>query len=141
MPYAHLGSIYQTVVQDIAFFKRQQWVATNYVILVYVVVIALEGRFGGQGWDFSLWAISVAAWVTGHWLLCTVHESIQKGRNRLWQLKKLLPPRVKKIMEKTQQIPDNEKKNPLTWVFMVAQDTGVALVTVILFPPPGPVVL
>lgn len=33
--------LYEVSVKDIAFFKKQQWVATNYAIALYVAIVAL----------------------------------------------------------------------------------------------------
>jgi hypothetical protein len=42
--HAELVLLYNVSVQDIAFFKKQQWVATNYGIALYVTVIAIASQ-------------------------------------------------------------------------------------------------
>jgi hypothetical protein len=41
----HVEIAYKDAVDNIIFYKRQQWMATNYTILVYAAIFVLSARF------------------------------------------------------------------------------------------------
>jgi hypothetical protein len=41
----HVEIAYKEAADNILFYKRQQWMATNYAILVYALILALSARF------------------------------------------------------------------------------------------------
>jgi hypothetical protein len=41
----HVQAAYQEAVDNIIFLKRQQWVATNYAILVYAAIFVISGVY------------------------------------------------------------------------------------------------
>ena len=41
----HVEAAYKEVVNNIFFIKRQQWVTTNYTILVYAAIFIISARF------------------------------------------------------------------------------------------------
>ena len=41
----HIEAAYKEVVNNIFFFKRQQWVTTNYTILVYAAIFIVSAKF------------------------------------------------------------------------------------------------
>ena len=41
----HVEAAYKEVVNNIFFLKRQQWVTTNYTILVYAAIFIISARF------------------------------------------------------------------------------------------------
>jgi hypothetical protein len=42
---AHVGAAYKDAVDNIIFLKRQQWVATNYALLVYAVIFVISAEY------------------------------------------------------------------------------------------------
>jgi hypothetical protein len=41
----HVEIAYKEAADNIIFYKRQQWMATNYAILVYALILVLSARF------------------------------------------------------------------------------------------------
>jgi hypothetical protein len=41
----HVEIAYKDAIDNIIFYKRQQWMATNYTILVYAAIFVLSARF------------------------------------------------------------------------------------------------
>jgi hypothetical protein len=41
----HVEAAYKEVVNNIFFIKRQQWVTTNYTLLVYAAIFIISARF------------------------------------------------------------------------------------------------
>jgi hypothetical protein len=48
----HIGAAYRDTVDNIMFLKRQQWVATNYVLLVYAAIFVISAQYF-QRTDFA----------------------------------------------------------------------------------------
>jgi hypothetical protein len=44
MPH-HVEIAYKDAVDNIRFYKRQQWMTTNYAILIYAVIFLVSARF------------------------------------------------------------------------------------------------
>ena len=81
----HIGAAYRDAVDNIIFLRRQQWVATNYVLLVYAAIFVISARYFGRTDVARNWlgVLTIAAFVI-HW--CMLHMSqraIEKFRNRL----------------------------------------------------------
>ena len=129
-----VGPIYQSVVQDIAFFKRQQWIATNYVVLVYVVMAWLADRPEFRDLRLLLFLLALGAGIVGWYVLLKTHQSMGKGRKRLHELNNLLPEEVGDILTRTQDVPNDKKGNPITFVFMAVHFVGLILLLMTLFP-------
>ena len=41
----HIGAAYRDAVDNIIFLKRQQWVATNYALLVYAAIFVISAEY------------------------------------------------------------------------------------------------
>ena len=41
----HIKLAYDDAVQNVMFFKRQQWVATNYAVLVYAALFVISAEY------------------------------------------------------------------------------------------------
>ena len=41
----HIQAAYKEAIDNIIFHKRQQWVSTNYALLVYVAIFVVSARF------------------------------------------------------------------------------------------------
>jgi hypothetical protein len=45
----HVAGAYRDALDNILFLKRQQWLATNYVLLLYVAIFVISARFFSRG--------------------------------------------------------------------------------------------
>ena len=41
----HVGTAYKDAVDNIIFLKRQQWLATNYALLVYAAIFVISAHY------------------------------------------------------------------------------------------------
>jgi hypothetical protein len=81
-----LALLYTVSVQDIAFFKRQQWVATNYGIGLYVALIAIASQLldaVALAHKFVLVLSSFGVMLAGIGVVCHLQNSIEVRRARL----------------------------------------------------------
>jgi hypothetical protein len=81
----HVAGAYRDALDNILFLKRQQWLATNYVLLLYVAIFVISARFFSRTDVARNWlgALTIAAFVVHWWMLHTFQGSIEKFRNRL----------------------------------------------------------
>ena len=81
----HVTAAYRDAVDNILFLKRQQWMATNYVLLLYVAIFVISARFFSRTDVARNWlgVLTIAAFVV-HWgMLHIFQRSIETFRNRL----------------------------------------------------------
>ena len=81
----HVRAAYRGAVDNILFLKRQQWLATNYVLLLYVAVFLISAHYFSRT-DVArnlLGVLTIAAFVVHWWMLHIFQRSIEKFRNRL----------------------------------------------------------
>ena len=81
----HVAGAYRDALDNILFLKRQQWLATNYVLLLYAAIFLISAHFFSRTDVARNWlgALTIAAFVV-HWLMLhTFQGSIEKLRNRL----------------------------------------------------------
>ena len=81
----HIGAAYRDAVDNIIFLKRQQWLATNYALLVYAAIFVISAHYFSRT-DLARNWLGVLTIVTFiiHW--CMLHlfqRAIEKFRNRL----------------------------------------------------------
>jgi hypothetical protein len=72
-------------VENINFLKRQQWVATNYAVLVYAAIFVISGTYFSRT-DFARNMLGIVTLVTFviHWYMIYVFQrAIQRYRRRL----------------------------------------------------------
>src|SRR5262247_2303106 len=82
---AHVGTAYQDAVDNIIFLKRQQWLATNYALLVYAAIFVISAHYFSRTDLARNWlgVLTIATFIV-HW--CMLHlfqRAIEKFRNRL----------------------------------------------------------
>jgi hypothetical protein len=61
----HMKLAYEDAVKNIMFFKRQQWVATNYAVLVYAALFVISAEYFSRT-DFArnwLGLIAIATFI------------------------------------------------------------------------------
>ena len=82
---AHVEAAYKDAVENINFLKRQQWVATNYAVLVYVAIFVISGTYFSRT-DFARNMLGIVTLVTFviHWYMINVFQrAIQRYKRRL----------------------------------------------------------
>jgi hypothetical protein len=82
---AHVEAAYKDAVENINFLKRQQWVATNYAVLVYAAIFVISGTYFSRT-DFARNMLGIVTLVTFgiHWYMIYVFQrGIDSYRRRL----------------------------------------------------------
>ena len=77
----HIKLAYEDAVNNMMFFKRQQWVATNYAILVYAAIFVISAEYFSRT-DFARNWLGIIAVATFFFHLYVIY-SINKFRERL----------------------------------------------------------
>lgn len=92
----HVGEelrvLYQVTAQDLAFFKQQQWLVTNYVLLLFGAffgVSQVERLKVGLCERFVLCLAATVLAVVGLMLICKLEKSIAARRDRLQNIRHL----------------------------------------------------
>src|SRR5262249_22858884 len=81
----HVESAYKGAVDNIIFLKRQQWLATNYALLVYAAIFVISAHYFSRTDLARNWlgVLTIATFVI-HWCMLHVFQrSIEKFRSRL----------------------------------------------------------
>ena len=76
---------YEDAVNNMMFFKRQQWVATNYAILVYAAIFVISAEYFSRT-DFArnwLGIIAIATFFFHLYVIYSFDAAISKFRERL----------------------------------------------------------
>jgi hypothetical protein len=82
----HIGAAYRDAVDNIIFLKRQQWVATNYALIVYAAIFVISAQYFSRT-DFARNTLGIVAIVAFfiHWYMMLLFQSaIEKFRARLY---------------------------------------------------------
>jgi cellobiose-specific phosphotransferase system component IIC len=82
----HVEAAYKDAVDNIIFLKRQQWVATNYALLVYAAIFVISAQYFSRT-DFARNSLGIVALATFfiHWYMMYVFQrAIDKLRARLY---------------------------------------------------------
>jgi uncharacterized membrane protein len=87
---------YQSALEDIRFFKRQQWIVTNYTILIYGAIIAVSRvvKSAGNEWLICTGIIALLSFL----LIIQLHCSTQKARNRRNATKERIPQNLTNLL-------------------------------------------
>jgi hypothetical protein len=56
----HIGAAYRDAVDNIIFLKRQQWVATNYALIVYAAIFIISAQYFSRT-DFARNTLGIPA--------------------------------------------------------------------------------
>jgi hypothetical protein len=81
----HVGAAYKDAADNIRFLQRQQWLGTNYALLVYVAIFVISAHYFSRT-DFArnLLGLLTIATFGVHWYMMNLFErAITKFRNRL----------------------------------------------------------
>jgi hypothetical protein len=81
----HVTAAYRDALDNILFLKRQQWLATTYVLLIYVAIFVISARVFSRTDAARNWlgVLTIAAFVVHWWMLHIFQRSIEKFRTRL----------------------------------------------------------
>jgi hypothetical protein len=82
---AHVEAAYKDAAENILFLKRQQWVATNYAVLVYAAIFVISGTYFSRT-DFARNTLGIVTLITFviHWYMMYVFQRvIQRYSRRL----------------------------------------------------------
>jgi hypothetical protein len=81
----HIGAAYKGAGESILFLKRQQWLATNYALLLYVAIFVISAHYFSRT-DFArnwLGVLTIVVFIV-HWYMMHLFQSeIAKLRDRL----------------------------------------------------------
>jgi hypothetical protein len=81
----HVGTAYKDAVDNIIFLKRQQWLATNYALLVYAAIFVISAEYFSRT-DFArnwLGIIAIATFFFHLYVIYSFDATISKFRERL----------------------------------------------------------
>jgi cellobiose-specific phosphotransferase system component IIC len=84
MPW-HVEAAYKDAADNIIFLKRQQWVATNYALLVYAAIFVISAQYFSRT-DFArnaLGIVAIATFLTHCYIMFAFQRAIDKFRSRL----------------------------------------------------------
>jgi hypothetical protein len=88
---------YQSALEDIRFFKKQQWIVTNYTILIYGAIIAVSRVAKSAGNEWLTYATGIIA-LLSLLLIIQLQCSTQKARNRRDAVKERIPQNVANLL-------------------------------------------
>jgi hypothetical protein len=81
----HIKLAYEDAVKNVMFFKRQQWVATNYAVLVYAALFVISAEYFSRT-DFArnwLGIFAIATFIFHLYVLFSFDVAISKFREGL----------------------------------------------------------
>ena len=81
----HVNAAYRDAVDNIIFLKRQQWLATNYVLLLYVAIFVISAHYFSRTDVARNWlgVLTIGAFVIHWWMLHLLQGAIATFRIRL----------------------------------------------------------
>jgi len=81
----HVGAAYKAAVDNILFLRRQQWMATNYALVLYAAIFVISAHYFKRT-DFArnwLGILTIATFFI-HWYMLNIFQSAIMGfRSRL----------------------------------------------------------
>lgn len=94
--------LWQLSTQDIAFFKSQQWLVTNYGALVYAAILGIFALINDNASQFERWllaAFAVAGGVACAYVINSLQTAIETARAHVSAAESLVSPDVKKKLD------------------------------------------
>lgn len=98
--------IYQASVQDIAFFKGQQWRVTNYGLLLFAAVVGIANLRGISLTETVRWVLTALVWaVAGSslYMVWNLDSAIKNARARLAAALKSFTQNVRNALDDQRQ--------------------------------------
>ena len=118
--HSELLAIYGVTISDIAFFKSQQWKATNYAVLIYAAVLGTAKLVSSAG-DLTnisfglLFLMALLTLLQGLYVLNELESSLSARRVRLDLIIHLFAEKIYESFYKNSLPP--EDKSSLIWLF------------------------
>jgi hypothetical protein len=81
---SHVEVAYQDAVNNITFLRRQQWIATNYALLVYAALFVVSAEYFSRT-DFArnwLGIIAIATFLIHFYMVYLFQGAMDKSRDR-----------------------------------------------------------
>jgi hypothetical protein len=82
---SHVEVAYQDTVNNITFLRRQQWIATNYALLVYAALFVVSAEYFSRT-DFArnwLGIIAIATFFIHFYMVYLFQSAMDSSRDRL----------------------------------------------------------
>ena len=82
---SHVEVAYQDAVSNLNFLRRQQWIATNYALLVYAALFVVSAEYFSRT-DFArnwLGIIAIATFLIHFYMVYLFQGTMDKSRDRL----------------------------------------------------------
>jgi hypothetical protein len=81
----HVEAAYEEAVGNVLYLKRQQWLATNYALLIYVVIFAVSAHYFSRTDVARNWLgiITIVTFFVHWYMLNSFQAAIDKFRSRL----------------------------------------------------------
>jgi len=86
----YIGLAYQSALEDIRFFKGQQWTVTNYTLLIYGAIIAVSTTVKSAQKEWFTYIAGIVA-LLSLLLIIQLQCSTQKARNRKNAVQERIP--------------------------------------------------
>ena len=82
----HVEAAYRGAVDNILFLKKQQWLATNYVLLLYLAVFLISAHYFSRTDAARNWlgVITIVGFVVHWWMLHSFQRSIETRLEIAW---------------------------------------------------------
>jgi hypothetical protein len=96
-PDDYIRLAYQSALEDIRFFKKQQWMVTNYTVLIYGAVIAVSKISGSSLNKWGSFILGVAG-LLSLLLIVQLQCSTNKARNRKNAVKSEISDNLAKLL-------------------------------------------
>lgn len=84
--HAELLALQNLAAADIAFYKQQQWQATNYILLLYAAIVAAGKLVIAPLSDSelgALWLIALVVFLSGLYVIHDLNNSLSRSRDLL----------------------------------------------------------
>ena len=123
----YVRTAYQTALEDIRFFKRQQWVVTNYAILLFGAVFVFSATVKLD----LLFPIPVLIGAASIFLIYLLEASLEDVRKRLVETRKQIPKELESafFVDPTCGLESNLHKYGVFILLIIVLVVGVILCT------------
>jgi hypothetical protein len=81
----HVGAAYKDAVDNILFLKRQQWLATNYALLLYAAIFLISAHYFNRTDLARNWlgGLTIVTFIVHWYMLHSFQRAIGKYKDRL----------------------------------------------------------
>jgi hypothetical protein len=131
---AHVEAAYRSAVDYLIFLKRQQWLATNYVLLLYVAVFLISAHYFSRTDVARNWlgGITIAGFIIHWWMLHSFQRSIETLRNCLvWLFRTYFSEEERAGLEFPQRLPRLYWYQPEAYIGLIAVSLLGAVLTAV----------